>query len=502
MLRGLLRASPASEPVIRIRRLARTSILIVSVVLLTVMVVRVWQSERGPPLHLWHTYSPPELRAPEIAKADWAAYMAAEQAALDGVRARVTRRLPEEDRVAVNRYFEDSPLNPEHLARDWNRSYILEPGGDPVGAVVLLHGLTDGPFSARHLALHYRDHGFVAVVIRLPGHGTVPGGLAHVDWEDWVAATQLAIREARRRVGPAKALHLVGYSNGGALAMKYALEALADNTLPRPDRIVLISPMIGVTAFARFAGVLGWPAIFPSFAKTAWLDITPEFNPFKYNSFPVNAARQSSLVSRGLQDEIARSAAAGRLARLPPILTFQSVVDSTVSTQAVVGALYSKLPANGSELVLFDLNRFAHYGPLLRSDRETLLERLLPPAPRNYATSIITNADVTSREVVERRLNAGATIDQVRPLGLAYPPEVFSLSHIALPFPIDDGLYGLRPDPRDDFGLNLGALATRGERGTLVVSLDVLNRISSNPFFPYVLQRLDETITASPAPRH
>jgi hypothetical protein len=37
----------------------------------------------------------------------------------------------------------------------------------------------------------------------------------------------------------------------------------------------------------------GLAAIFPTFAKAAWLSILPEFNPFKYNSFPVNAARQS-----------------------------------------------------------------------------------------------------------------------------------------------------------------------------------------------------------------
>ena len=44
---------------------------------------------------------------------------------------------------------------------------------------------------------------------------------------------------------------------------------------------------------------------------------------------------------------------------MPPILTFQSVVDFTVSTPAVISALYALLPANGSELVLFDLNRAA-----------------------------------------------------------------------------------------------------------------------------------------------
>jgi hypothetical protein len=39
-------------------------------------------------------------------------------------------------------------------------------------------------------------------------------------------------------------------------------------------------------------------ALLPSFAKAAWLDIVPEFNPFKYNSFPVNGARQSWRVTQ------------------------------------------------------------------------------------------------------------------------------------------------------------------------------------------------------------
>ncbi len=112
------------------------------------------------------------------------------------------------------------------------------------------------------------------------------------------------MREARRRIGPTLPLHMVGFSNGGALATQYAIEALSDKPLPRADRLVLISPMIGITAFARFAGVFGWPAVFPAFANAAWLGIVPEFNPFKYNSFPINGARQSSQLTRVLQDLI------------------------------------------------------------------------------------------------------------------------------------------------------------------------------------------------------
>jgi len=37
-------------------------------------------------------------------------------------------------------------------------------------------------------------------------------------------------------------------------------------------------------------------------------------------------------------------------------------------------------------------------------------------------------------------------------------------------------------------------MATRGERGILIVSLDSLSRMSSNPFFPYLLERIAEGI--------
>jgi alpha-beta hydrolase superfamily lysophospholipase len=481
-----------------LKKLAKRAAWVIGAGALTLLAVRVFDSQRGPTLEPWHTVVPKELTAEEIADIDWQRYLEAEDAAFDEVRARVTRRLDPKDRVPANRYFEDSPVYPGRFAKDWNRSFVLEPEGPSQGAVVLLHGLTDSPYSMRQVARRYRDRGFVAIVPRLPGHGTVPAGLSKVHWEDWAAATRLAVREAMRRAGAGRPLHVVGYSNGGALAVKYALDAIEDPGLPRPVRVVLISPMIGITEMARFAGFAGLPAIFPPFAKAAWLGIVPEFNPFKYNSFPVNGARQSSLLTRALQPRIARLAREGRLADLPPILTFQSATDFTVSTSAIVTALYAHLPANGSELVLYDLNRHTKFGPLLRAGKETLVERLLPDAPRHYRTTVLSNAGTGSYDVTERIIEAGATAESVRPLGLRYPNDVFSLSHVALPFPEDDPVYGAAPDPAEDFGVQLGAMALRGERGTLVVSLDALGRTSWNPFFPYQLQRIDEGIPAGP----
>jgi predicted alpha/beta-fold hydrolase len=212
----------------RVLKIVKRIALVLAAVVVTLLAVRIYDTQRGPPLELWHTYAPAELSADELDEADWSQYLAAERAAFQAVHREVDEQLDGEDRIPVNRYFDGSPVHPANFAQDWNRSYVLEPEGASVGAVVFLHGLTDSPYSLRHVARRYRARGFFAIAPRLPGHGTVPSGLADVEWEDWLAATRLAVREARRRIGPSLPLHLVGFSNGGALAMKYALDALED----------------------------------------------------------------------------------------------------------------------------------------------------------------------------------------------------------------------------------------------------------------------------------
>jgi len=461
-----------------------------------------YRAMSGPSLHTWHTFIPSELRADQLDRADWTRYLAQEDAVMASVRSEVIQKLAPDDRVPINRYFEGSPIYPAHFAHDWNRSYVMEPDGEPVGVVVLLHGLTDSPYSLRHIAERYREHGFVAIGLRLPGHGTVPAGLTDVRWEDWMAATRLAVREARRRVPAPAPLHLVGYSNGGALAMKYALDALENPQLVRADRILLLTPMIGITRFARFAGLAGLPAVLPAFANAAWLSIVPEFNPFKYNSFPVNGARQSYRLTDALQTQIHRLARASRLGSLPPVMTFQSVIDFTVSTPAILTRLYAHLPDNGSEIVLFDVNRTLKFAPLLRPTAYVAVDRLAPRTPRSYRFTVIANASEDSDKTVERSIAPGGLEAEIRPLSLSYPPEIFSLSHVAIPFPIDDPLYGIQPDPdtKSEYGYNLGAMQARGERGALIVDQDFLTRLLSNPFFSYVLDRVDDAISRPSGP--
>lgn len=85
--------------------------------------------------------------------------------------------------------------------------------------------------------------------LRLTGHGTAPSGLVSVRWQDMAAAVRLAVQHlaGQHTDWP---IYIVGYSNGAALAVNYALETLGNTALPRTEALVLLSPEIGVTAVA------------------------------------------------------------------------------------------------------------------------------------------------------------------------------------------------------------------------------------------------------------
>jgi alpha-beta hydrolase superfamily lysophospholipase len=304
-----------------------------------------------------------------------------------------------------------------------------------------------------------------------------------------MSVVRLAARHVRSRAGAGTPFVLVGYSNGGALAVKYAQDVLEGSGLPRPDRIILMSPMIGVSPFAPFARVVGLLHRIPFFEKNAWLDVLPEYNPYKYNSFPANAGLQTSRLTKELNAQTARLAADGRLKDLAPVLAFQSLVDATVSTEATVRRLYDRLPANGSELVLFDVNREDRLGPFLRLPAESLVRDLKARTDLKYRLTVLTNARRDTRDVVARSWGPGPGRPEETALGLAWPPDVFSLSHVAIPFPEGDDLYGRLADPPPTFGLRLGRVDPRGERAVLTVGFDQWMRLTWNPFYTWMEKR-------------
>jgi hypothetical protein len=90
----------------------KRSTVLLAVAVLTLLAIRAYDSQRGPPLEPWHTFVPDELRAEDIDASDWDAYLRAEDGVFESVRTEVTDRLDAGDRVPVNRYFEGSVVYP------------------------------------------------------------------------------------------------------------------------------------------------------------------------------------------------------------------------------------------------------------------------------------------------------------------------------------------------------------------------------------------------------
>jgi alpha-beta hydrolase superfamily lysophospholipase len=445
---------------------------------------------RLPDLESWHRYVPADATAADLEKATLAEYLRREDTVFRDVRDRIERTSAGSPLPSANRYDRGSRSHPSRIGSDGNRTYEIVPDGEIVGGALLIHGLTDSPYTMRAVGETLKASGYYGLALRMPGHGTVPAALTTAVWEDWLAAVRVGVRHVLERIGPDQPLVLVGYSNGGALVLKYALDEVERGARPRATRLALISPMIGVAPFAWMSRVISLLGPIPYFEKARWLDVMPEYNPFKYNSFPANAALQSWRLSTEVQAQILRLGKAGRLKDLPPILAFQSLVDATVSTDAVVHALFDQLDDNGSELVLFDINRLSGMEPFIEPASAAILSGLTDASPRRYGRALVTNAGRDSLEVVERSIRPDRTEIAARPLGLAWPPGMFSLSHIALPFTLDDDVYGANPRPSSFDVVRLGTLSPRGERAVLTVPLDTLMRASCNPFFPYLAARV------------
>jgi hypothetical protein len=112
--------------------------------------------------------------------------------------------------------------------------------------------------------------------------------------------------------------------------------------------------------------------------------------------------------------------------------------------------------------------------------------------------TLVTNESEDSEAVIARRILPGDEPDTERSLEVAWPQGVYSLSHVALPFPPEDPLYGT--DPTGISPLHLGNLALYGERGLLAVPDSDLVRLRWNPFHAYMVERTLEFLSLRPDP--
>ena len=178
--------------------------------------------------------------------------MLLEEELFDQLERQVYAAMPTGPEFALERYSAGSAADPQHRNPNWNRSFELRAEA-PAGAVLLLHGLTDSPYTFRALAKTLNERGLHVLGLRMPGHGTAPSGLASVSWRDMASAVVIGMQHLAAQMGD-KPIHIVGYSTGAPLAVNYTLDALATEVDRVPSSLILVSPAVSLHRAAALAG--------------------------------------------------------------------------------------------------------------------------------------------------------------------------------------------------------------------------------------------------------
>ncbi|MDZ4202298.1 MAG: alpha/beta hydrolase [Gallionella sp.] len=186
--------------------------------------------------------------------------------------------------IAGNAPFES---HPEIFTAGRDRAYRR--------GVLLIHGLSDSPYFMRALGDFFREQGFRVMAVLLPGHGTQPGDLLDVRWQDWAKTVAYG---CDCLAAEADELYLGGFSAGGTLGL---LHSLGDH---RVRGLFLFAPALRISpkaAWAKMYRLYDW--LLPG---AGWIGILPDDDIYKYESLPKNAAVQMHALARELHRALAR----------------------------------------------------------------------------------------------------------------------------------------------------------------------------------------------------
>ena len=121
-------------------------------------------------------------------------------------------------------------------------------GGKKMGCV-LIHGFTGTPLTLQELGASLAQHNILVSIPLLPGHGTKPGDLIGISWEEWVKVCRIEIEKMQRNCDE---IFLVGLSMGGTIALLLATEIVCSGAITLSAPITLSGFTVRLLSFLRF----------------------------------------------------------------------------------------------------------------------------------------------------------------------------------------------------------------------------------------------------------
>jgi esterase/lipase len=169
----------------------------------------------------------------------------------------------------------------------------------------------------------------------LPGHGTQPGDLLDVTWQEWAKAVAYGTDKLDAEVDE---IYLTGLSAGATLSI---YQSLRDE---RVRGLFLFSPALRVSPRAARAN---WHKLYSWLVPSAkWISIMPDADIYKYESLPKNAAAQMHALTQEISRQLLRHEVD------IPVFSAASRDDATVDVTATLEFM-ARAPHPSNRLVLY-----------------------------------------------------------------------------------------------------------------------------------------------------
>jgi esterase/lipase len=238
--------------------------------------------------------------------------------------------------LARNRAFVTSNIEAELAA---NAPYELFPEVKPIKTrgILLVHGLSDSPYSFVDISPELAKMGFHVRTLLLEGHGSRPADLLNADHEHWSRSVHEQITIFKKEVDQ---LYLGGFSTGANLVASYALQ---DDDI---SGLLLFSP--GFKAKSDVAMLAPMLPVFKSWLYTPSMKSVTNY--VRYMTTPSNGFAQFYHTSAELLDLLEERQYS------KPVFMVVSEADSVLDVRHIVELFSSRFNHPSSRLIWFGNN--------------------------------------------------------------------------------------------------------------------------------------------------
>ncbi|MGR8980105.1 MAG: alpha/beta fold hydrolase [Gammaproteobacteria bacterium] len=275
--------------------------------------------------------------------------------------------------------YED--INDHETATADPSPFFLQPKKSNGIGVLLIHGLLASPAELKRYGEHLRHQDYTVMGVRLDGHGSSPYALRDKSWHDWYGSVKRGFTILKAHCSR---IVVVGFSTGGALALKLASENFPEIIGVSAAAVPLkfINPAFMLVPLLHGTNKLvDWVSTFEGIKS--FIENVSEHPAINYRHVPIRALYELRLLIQHMDDVLPKIDS--------PVLIVHGDNDPIVSVKSASDVM-NKLGSRNKQLRIVESDR---HGILMENIDQTwdINDAFIESCQRETKTVLVSHID-------------------------------------------------------------------------------------------------------------